>query len=205
MNNLETENRFSILDNLKKFFYQDIRNDWLSLKNPQWETIVISGIILGSATSAPDIIPFGDPPTDLKIRAFDGNAIIEQLYASPKIPSNYQEGTDIIFGIEWTPINNNAGNVKWFLDYTWANLNDVFSAQTTISVVDAADGLAWKHQEAHFTAISGTGKKILSTLNFRLSRDPTDAQDTYTSDAGVLNVLIHYKINTFGSRQMDIK
>ena len=34
MNNLEAENRFSILDNLKKFFYQDIRQNWLSLITP---------------------------------------------------------------------------------------------------------------------------------------------------------------------------
>jgi hypothetical protein len=39
----------------------------------------------------------------------------------------------------------------------------------------------------------------------RIYRTPTDAQDTYTSDAGLLTLGIHYQKDSFGSRQEFIK
>lgn len=208
MNSYEQINTKARYDDLYNFFNVDRRNPdepWLSLIKPQWGTIVIPGIILGTATSEPDLIPFGDPPTDLKVRAFDGNNIPEQLFASPKIVPDYKEKTDIIFAVEWSPSDNDSGNIKWFIDYTWANVDDIFSAQTTIYTIDPSDGVAWKHQEINFPAISGTGKKIRSSINFRLYRVPNDGQDTYGNDAALLNIIIHYKLNTFGSRLIDTK
>jgi len=206
MINTKDKNRLTFLENLRKTFFLDIRdfinkNNWLRLKNSQWDDIVIGGIILGAATSAPDQIPFGSPPTNLIVYGFDGNNISEQLFAQPEVLHNYKEGTNVYVHVHWTPTDNTAGNVKWFLEYTWANVGSTYGAATTISVIQAASGVAWRHQLAEFPVITGTGKLIGSILNFRFYRTPTDAQDTYTSDAALLSIGIHYEINSFGSRQ----
>jgi len=198
MNNLENENRISILDNLKKFFYQDIRNNWLSLITPQWDDIVLGGRILGAGASAPDLIPFNG--SNIYVYGFAGLATSEQLFGQPEILHSYKQETNIYVHVHWTPTDNNAGNVEWLLEYTWANVDTVFPAATLTSIIDPSSGIAWTHQLAEFPVISGAGKNIGSMFNFRLYRVP-GGDDTYKSDAALLSIGIHYEINTFGSRQ----
>ena len=170
----------------------------------EWDDIVIQGYNLGTGASAPDLINF-TPITSMQIHGFDGTATSEQVFAQVELPHDWSEGTAILPHIHWTPINANAGNVKWFMDYVVADVNGVFSGSQTLSVVDASDGVAWKNQVAALGTINMAGYKISAHIVMRIYRTPTDAQDTYASDAGLLTLGIHYQKDSFGSRQEFIK
>jgi hypothetical protein len=166
-----------------------------------WDDLRVPGTSVQKGASAPDLVSFLGAG-NVMVNAFDGGATTEQVFFSIQLPHSYKEGSDITPHVHWSPINANAGNVKWQLEYSWANVNDTFPAVTTISVVDATDTTAWKHQLAGFSAISGTGKTLSSMLVCRLFRDPSDGDDTYGSDAAFLEFDVHFEIDTVGSRQI---
>lgn len=164
-----------------------------------YKDVFIHGTSLGAGASAPDMINFF-AAGGIQGRGFDGNITLEQLYGSFEVQHDYAEGTDVIFHVHWMPTTNNAGNVKWFLEYSWVNADGVFSNPTTISVIQAAGGTAWTHKLASWDAVVGTGKLIGSVMAFRLYRNPADADDTYPNDAALLDIGCHYLTDTLGSR-----
>lgn len=169
-----------------------------------WEDLRVPGTTVKLGATAPDFAAFLGSG-NLLTYLFDGAATAEQVYFTIQMPHGWKAGSDIYPHIHWTPTDANAGNVKWQLEYSWANIDATFAAPTTISIVDAADGTAWKHQKAQFAAIVGSGKTLSSMLVCRLFRDPADAADTYAHDAAFLQFDVHYEIDTLGSRQETVK
>lgn len=184
---------------------ETVFSSWVgTLDTPQWNDINFAGANLGVGAAAPDLITaFGSG--SILLRAFAGVATTEQLFSSDEMLHGYAEGTDITFHVHWMATDGSAGNVRWQIEYTWVNVNDVAPAPVIIGVTTAAAGVAWTHQMASFGAISGVGKEIGSQLAFRLFRNPTDPLDTYEHDAALLSVGIHYQVNSFGSSQISDK
>jgi hypothetical protein len=108
--------------------------------------------------------------------------------------------------VHWTPVDANAGNVLWQLEYSWATTDYAFGAAAIIETVQAAGGVAWRHNRADFAFIQPpVPANISSMLVMRLFRDPTDPQDTYGSDAALLEFDFHIRENTRGSNTEFIK
>jgi hypothetical protein len=128
----------------------------------------------------------------------------QDLHGCTEILHDYQEGTDIIPHIHWSPMTTSSGTVRWGLEYAWVNTGDVRTTSTTI-YVDSVALVAGTHQVVSFPTISGTGMKIGSGLCVRIFREGTHANDTYAGDAFVPNLGIHYQCDTLGSRQTSIK
>jgi hypothetical protein len=167
-----------------------------------WNDINTTAFGLGKGAAAPDqvtILASGN----LEGLAFDGNATSESLFGSLEILHDFKLGSDVFFHLHWMPTTANAGNVKWFLDYSMQSPNFAFPAPTTISVVQEASGEAWNHQLISFLGIPVY--HIGTQFTFKLYRTPTDAEDTYPNDAVVLSFGLHYEIDTLGSRDIYIK
>lgn len=169
-----------------------------------WDDLRVPGTSVQKGASAPDLVAFLGAG-NLLVNAFNGNATVEQVYFTIQLPHSYKEGSDITPHVHWTPTDANAGDVKWQLEYSWANIDATFPAVTTIIATDSTDTTAWKHHFVDFSVISGTGKTISSMLICRLFRDPTDGADTYGSDATFLEFDVHFEIDTVGSRQIMTK
>jgi len=132
----------------------------------------------------------------------------DQVFFNIQMPHDWWEGTTIYPHVHWVPVNGAAGNVVWYFEYTWANIDAVFPATTTVDFLDAAAGTANTHQIATHSiagaqvSIAGTGHTISSMLVCRLYRDaggPAPAPDTYKALAGLLEFDIHYQKDSFGS------
>lgn len=125
----------------------------------------------------------------------------EKAFFVIQIPHWYKEGSDIVPHIHWTPEDNTAGNVRWVLTYSWANIDAAFPAETFDPIEIAADETTDKHQRDDFTAISGTGKTISSMLLCSIQREDSDANDTFNNkDAYLLEIDFHAEKDTVGSR-----
>ncbi len=163
-----------------------------------WDDIrvPISAVKLGP-TFPPDWITFNSG--SLLALGFDDNRD-EHIHFTAQFPHSYAEGTEIEAHIHWCPITTNGGNVAWELEYQWANFDEVFPSSTVVLQLDAADGVAWKHQHHDISFISGTGKKISSMLVCRLSRMAgTEAGDTHSGDAALLEIDFHFRGDAHGS------
>ncbi len=175
-------------------------NKTLILTETVWDDMQIPGLSTERGSAAPDLVAFLGAG-GLKELGFDGNNTMEEVHFTVELPHSYKEGTDIHWHVHWSPTTTNAGNVKWQLEYSWANENATHPASTTISVIDASSTTAFDHLETVDTAITGTGKKISSVIVCRLFRDPSDDSDTYPDDATLCQVDFHIEKDTIGSRQ----
>jgi hypothetical protein len=148
----------------------------------------------------PDLETFRD---GIVAKAFAPNAT-EQVYFDVQLPHNWDAGTGIRPHVHWSPGNStNTGSVVWRLEYTWANAvvapGNTFPETTTLTVTQAAAGVAYSHQIAQWTEIDGTGKRLSSVLMCRLFRVGGDAADTFTGDAFALSVDFHIQVQGNGS------
>lgn len=130
----------------------------------------------------------------------------EEVTFSVQIPHSYKEGSTIYPHVHWAPSNANAGGVTWALEYTWSNINGTFPNTSTMLFQDSTDSTAHKHHMAtNATGIDGTGKTISSMIMCRLYRDVSDPNDTYGSNAFLLEFDIHFEMDTAGSQQVASK
>jgi hypothetical protein len=169
-----------------------------------WNDINKALLPLSIGVNVPSIIAVNGA-SHLKVRAFNGNATMEELGEGCEILHDYKEGTDIQPHLHWAATTADAGNVKWQLAYMWINRDGTYSGETIIDVTVAASEVAWKEQRTNFPAISGTGKEIGSRFQFVLFRDPADVADTYAHDAAAFDFGIHYERDTIGSREITTK
>lgn len=173
------------------------------IKPKAYEDIALGLQASPSGISAPNLVAWNG--TNISVYGFNGTTTMEQLFGVFEYNHNYKEGADIYPHIHWSPTTTATTDVKWNLDYVWDNVGAGPSAVTTISVIQAANGVAYRQQKALFPTISGTGKQIGSQIQFRLWRDPTDVQDTYAAIAVIQTMGIHAEIDSFGSTNVSSK
>jgi hypothetical protein len=168
-----------------------------------WNDINIPLLSLRSGASIPD--EWQIPGTSLYISSFNGSAAAQEVHGCLEMPSDYMEGTDITPHINWCPTTTGLGNVKWILEYSWANGGSTITASTTMSVTVAVSGVVAQEERTVFATVNGTGKLIGSRFVYRLYRDPADAADTYADDSGGFDFGVYYQTDTVGSRGMTTK
>lgn len=164
-----------------------------------WEDVRVPGnTVVKQSTGPDDINPLGN----LEVLGFADNAT-ESVSFSIQLPHSYKLGSTIYPHVHWMPISTNTGDVRWGLEYSWADYGTTFPSPTTIYVNDTAGGVANEHQFASFPSISAganAGQQVSSMLICRLFREGGNAADTHSGDAAFLEFDIHIEIDTFGSR-----
>ena len=194
------------IGNLSAGNYSEVESDGTLRFNGDgtvWNDINLSvDSLASSGATIMDVITVGGN----KFKAFIGTgATTQQADGSLEILHDYKEGTDIVPHLHWMPEDANAGNIEFFLGYRWWNHTDVMPAETVVSVIVPAGGVAHRAHRTDFAILSGAGMTIGSRFVFRLFRNPADADDTYAHYAIALDFGIHYEKDTVGSRQIIAK
>jgi len=110
-----------------------------------------------------------------------------------QMPHSWIEGSNIKPHVHWQPTNTNTGNVNWSIRYKWVDIGETEPGSwETVSVLDPAEGTAYKHQITNVGIVDGTGHTLSSILTIFLSRKGADAADTYNTDALLKEFDIHY-------------
>lgn len=174
-------------ENSSTLRYADPSN-WEDLRFPA------AGINPPGAVSDPDI-----DQTDGAL-LFDAGGT-EIIMGMAQMPHSWLEGSALHPHLHWSPVDANAGNVLWRLEYQMAKINGSFpGAWTAVDALEAAGGDAEKHQYAEFAAIDTLGNPGVSMMiKWRISRIGGDASDTYAADAKLLEFDFHYQIASVGS------
>jgi hypothetical protein len=174
-----------------------------------WDDLRVAASNTRVGATAPTVTAFG-PSGGLYSLNFD-SAQHDEIYFEIQMPHNWKEGSLIYPHVHWAPVDANAGNVVWELEYAWANSGSAFGAPGNMaSAATAAGGTAWVHKvtdliESGNNYIDGTGKTISSMLVCRLHRNAGAGSDTYGSDAAFLEFDIHYEIDAVGSKTVSSK
>ena len=122
----------------------------------------------------------------------------EELYFTVQLPHSYKLGSDIQPHIHWVTKDDNTGDVVWGLEYSWANMGDTYSNTNIITGTGSNSG-SNNHHITSLGLISGTGKSFSSMLVCRIFRDASNSADTFSKDAGVLEVDFHFQVQSLGT------
>jgi hypothetical protein len=125
----------------------------------------------------------------------------EELYFSVQLPHGYALHTDIQPHVHWSVITAPAGGttVRWGLEYTWADINGVYSAPLIIYTTATDPVTRYKHILSSFSDIDGSSIGVVSSMLLcRIFRDV--ANDNFDEDAALLEIDFHYQSDTIGSR-----
>lgn len=195
------------------------------------QTITLSGDITGTGTDsitttlsekwddlrfpASGINPAGSaapPDIDNILGGLLFSASTEEIVSClVQLPHSYKAGSTLKPHVHWTKTNTNSGNVVWQIKYKWAVIGKnidadwtILSAFTPIATIDdpATDIV---HMITPLGEILGTDKKISDMLIFQLSRLPENINDTYGSDARLLEFDVHMLSDAVGSTAEFIK
>jgi len=172
-----------------------------------WDDLMVPGFSMSPGAATPDRIVFGGTSGTSTIYAlgFDGSNTKEDVYFSVQIPHSWKYDSNIHPHIHWAPTTSGSGNVKWFMNCMWQNIDSTYSTVIQTSTTTAATG-AWKHQLSEFSDFDSTGMTLSSILMCSLYRDPSgDAADTFESDAALLGIDFHVEFDSLGSDEEYVK
>jgi len=169
----------------------------LTLEDTVWEDIrvPVTALRVGAA-AAPSWAAFLGNTVTLEFSATLANSV----HFSAQLPHNYKQGTDVEFHIHWSPSDTSAGNTRWVLEYTWANIGATFPSTTVMTpFYGAATTTTADHIYTDGGDLTGAGKTISSMIVGRLTRQANEALDTYNQVCHLHELDFHYQIDTLGS------
>jgi len=112
-------------------------------------------------------------------------------------------GADMDFHLHVAYPDGNAGNSRWHLTHSWADIGSDFPAETTISDTFASPENQDNHTYHEFsTLLTGSGiVGVSSMLICSLQREGTDAvNDTYGNSIYLISADFHIKVDEIGSQ-----
>lgn len=132
----------------------------------------------------------------------------EELYFACQVPHSYKHNTNLHPHVHWMPIAAGSATekVSWGLEYTWADIGQVYPSPCLIygNVHTPADSALTqdKHYLTEIGEIAMSSSNVSAMLICRVFRDATSTgcDDTYDSDAGLVEIDFHYEMDTLGSR-----
>lgn len=188
----------TVVNFLKRVFtHQDVFSDYL-----------IPGLTLDSSSPAtsPDLEIFRDGIHQL---AFSGTGGTEQGFFTLHLLHDLKADTEITFHIHWAHnVASPSGSVKWNIEYSIARGYAVgtFGASTTLSTTQEAPA-QYVHQitDDDDMVIAGTNPELVpdAVIMGRVYRDPGDGADTFSDDAFLLFLDVHYTKSRVGTTERN--
>lgn len=166
-----------------------------------WKDIIILGLGLRAGGTAPTFAASQNGIFGLR---FDAGTS-QSAHGAAEIPHDYMEGGALHFHVHWTPTTTNTGNIVWGLEYSIANPGATFGTSATVAMTPtAAPGIVGRHMMTELVEIVGTGIKIGAIVKFRIFRQ-NGGTDTFTGNAFLESLGVHYEADTTGSREETAK
>ena len=172
-----------------------------------YDDYVQSGLAVATGASAPVLTTFRN---NVQLYAFKGSGPTEQVFFTVHILHGLKAGTDITIHVHWShTVTSPTGALKWNVDWTLARGYEVGTFNTgtttssgTMSVVHTPNALPYVHHITDDDSMTITAQTELepdSVVLCRLYRDSGDAQDTFSGDAFLINVDVHYQRDKLGT------
>lgn len=170
---------------------------------PAWDDYVIQ--INASrlpASNAPSIVAWKGG----ELLSFSKSATNKIPFVA-QLPHGYQEGTNIEFHIHVAyPTAPGAGNSRWQLTHSWANINGEFPTETTVPVTVPAPNVLDRHGLIEIAStITGTGKTLSSCIIGSIARLGGHGDDDYDDVILLVSADFHILRDAIGSRQETVK
>ena len=150
------------------------------------------------------VLDFNYPEKGIDFPSTATSADNNSLHIIAQIPHSWVEGSSLYPHLHW--IQNQNEPVAWEMSYRWYNNNEIVpSSYSSTEVIKTVFPYVSNNllQISTFPILSGTGMKISSFLDIKISR--VGVNDNYTGDALYKEFDVHFQSDLPGSRQEFIK
>lgn len=127
----------------------------------------------------------------------------KEMFFGFQIPHRYARGKDCYIHLHWSPGPSGTtvvGNVYWKIEFTFAQVNGLYSNTTVLDLKQPAGGANWKHQITSDLLVSGVGMQESAVFVCRVYRDNGGADEWPSDDAFLLSVDLHFPVIKSGTR-----
>lgn len=192
--NLDPATRRSILD-LRRLH----RPQWTDLRVP------LSTAKVGPTNPPTEAIWRTDGAGSTGVSGLQFSATqLNQVFFEAQLPHTYKEGSRIAPHCHFTTVSTPTvgQTVRFGLEYTYSNVNEVFPQTTTIYAerTFVTGDVAYQQYIGGFDPdIEDDNLKVSAMISARFFRDAAHPNDTYTGTATVLEVDFHYLAESYGS------
>jgi hypothetical protein len=159
---------------------------WKDLtSNPAWNAS-------GSYAQPPMVVFSGN----ILLPAFSAGTMQEMAF-SFTLNNDINVGSNMYPHIEWSPDDTDTGDVRWGMEYTIAEQGSVFAESVTVYLLQAANGAIKESISAEFAALVAPLPDTI--IQGRIFRDAANIEDTYTGNAVLHAVNLHYLASALGT------
>lgn len=136
-----------------------------------------------------------------------GSETEKEVNFKMQMDHSWKIGSAIHIHVHWMlpAASGGAGQkVRWGLEYSVVNINELMAASTTIYATDPESPPSTTptqkvHYLTEFAAIDMTGKTLSCFIIGRLFRNSSNAADTCNIDVSLLGIDAHYQQDSIGS------
>lgn len=147
--------------------------------------------------------------TDLIVLEFDYQAVANNEKAVAlwlQTPHPRKSFTDLDLHVHWIPSDDSACTVRWCASVSCANTGSDFSATSAFCANEAIDTQQDELIVTGIADIDGSSLGLSAMCGMRIYRNSSNAaDDCTTTEAYMVEVDMHYQIDSLGSRQEYIK
>lgn len=170
-----------------------------------WAQVGSEPSVLAGSGNAPELLPFIG---GISAWAYSATALSE-AFSTNDLPFDWCPGTDLVYGIHWSPGNSTAtGTVRFGLEFTYAwaygqGASSVFGSTTTIYIEPTiSTGVAYEHYLTfNSPAQNFPGSAAQQNMRFlvRVFRDGGHVNDTFPAPAFIIGTDLFYQTDRFGA------
>lgn len=158
-----------------------------------------SGAMIANLTNGATTIDYEYATNDVMVRGFDFDASTEEsVQFGIQMPKSWNASTLVAQFIWTTGTTAGTGNVVWGIQSTSLTDSDAldvaYPAVTT--VIDSFITSDDIHISAETSTFTPNGAGAEEYVVFKVTREAANGSDTYTQDARLLGVKIHYTTNS---------
>lgn len=163
-----------------------------------WNDFNMEAANLRTGPSTPSYTTVGPAGAMYGLVFIGSGAATDEVHCSTEMLHDWAEGTTAHVHLHWSPTTTATGNVAWYVDYSWVDVNGAMATPGQTIAITPAEGVAWKHYISEMIELPGTGHTIGSILQLRVSRNPGQTADT-AGDAWLRSVGVHVLQDRLGS------
>lgn len=175
-------------------------NKTMELQSSVWDDQQVNLGTIAKGASAPTDQAYKGGQV-LAFNAAQDNKITFIMQMSHKL----KHSTNIEFHLHDTVPDDNTGNIRWVLTYSFIDIGSDFPAESSSTTLQAIDTNQDEHMIHQLTTNIGQSTGVSAIAIMSLMREGTHEDDTYGSDAYLIALDAHFEMDTIGSRQITVK
>lgn len=170
-----------------------------------WAQVGGEPSVVEGSGNAPELVPFIG---GINAWAY-GPTALSEAFSTSDLPFDWCPGTDLVYGIHWSPGNSTAtGTVRFGLEFTFAwtygqGASSVFAPTTTIYLQPTITvGIAHEHYLTfNSPEFNFPGSMAQQNMRFlvRVFRDAGNAADTFPDPVFIIGTDLFYRTDRLGT------